>query len=64
MYVHVNIFVPEQTGSGPTNGPITVSGAPQFEFTTGGIGTVCALIIQATVEPPLAGSVKDDGEIV
>jgi hypothetical protein len=41
-----------------------VTGDPQELITLGGVGTVCALIIQATVEPPLAGNVNVDGLIV
>jgi hypothetical protein len=41
-----------------------VSGVPQELFTTGGVGGVCALLIQATVDPPGAGGVKVGAEIV
>jgi hypothetical protein len=61
VYVHVYVFVPEQTGSGPTTGPDSVSGEPQELFTVGGLGTTCASSIQATVELPGAGSVKVGG---
>ncbi len=64
VYVHVYVFVPEQTGSGPTTGPVGVIGVPHELFTTGGVGVVCALLIQATVEAPLAGNVNVDGVIV
>jgi hypothetical protein len=57
LYVQVYIFVPEQTGSGPTTGPVGVTGVPHELFTTGGVGTVCALLIHATVDPPGAGRV-------
>jgi hypothetical protein len=59
--VHVYVFVPEQTGSGPTTGPDTESGSPHESSTEGGAGTVCASMIQATVEPPLAGSDDEGG---
>jgi hypothetical protein len=39
VYVHVYVLVPEQTGSGPTTGPVNESGAPQELLTTGGVGT-------------------------
>ena len=58
------VLVPEQTGSGPTTGPVGVTGDPHALMTLGGVGTVCALLIQATVEPPLAGTVKVVGLIV
>ena len=58
------VLVPEHTGLAPTTGPVMVAGAPQELFTTGGVGTVCALLIQATVEPPGAGGVKVGAEIV
>ena len=64
VYVHVYVFVPEQTGSGPITGPVMVAGAPQELFTVGGVGTVCALDTQATVAPPGAGAVMVGGEIV
>ena len=61
MYVHVYVFTPEQTGSALTTGPEIVSGAPQLLLTTGGVGTVCALLTQGTVEPPGAGIVYVGG---
>jgi hypothetical protein len=64
VYVQVYVFVPEQTGSGPTTGPVGVTGEPQELVTVGGVGTVCAFTIHATVEPPLAGTVNVDGLIV
>ena len=64
VYVQVYVFVPEQTGSGPTTGPVGVIGLPHELFTTGGVGTVCALLIQATVEAPLAGNENVGGLIV
>jgi hypothetical protein len=33
-------------------------------MTAGGVGTTCALMIQATVELPFAGNVKVEGLIV
>ena len=58
------VFVPEQTGSGPTIGPVIVTGVPHVLFTGGGTGAVCALLIHATVEPAAAGKVKVGGVIV
>jgi hypothetical protein len=60
----VYVLVPEQTGSAPTTGPVGVTGAPQALSTVGGVGTVCALLIQATVVPPFAGNVNVVGAIV
>lgn len=56
--------MPEQTGSGPTTGPVIVNGAPHELLTTGGVGVVCALVIQATVELPFEGIVNVGGDIV
>jgi hypothetical protein len=56
VYVHVYVFVPEQAGSAPTTGPVGVTGSPQELVTTGGVGTTCALLIHATVDPPGAGT--------
>jgi hypothetical protein len=64
VYVYVYVFVPEQTGSAPTTGPVMVSGVPQELFTTGGVGGVCALVIHATVDPPGAGGVNVGALIV
>jgi hypothetical protein len=64
VYVQVYVFVPEQTGSGPTTGPVIESGVPHELLTTGGVGTVCALLIHATVEAPLAGIAAVGGETV
>jgi hypothetical protein len=64
VYVHVYVFVPEQTGSGLTTGPVTLVGAPHELFTVGGVGTVCAFTIQATVALPGAGAVIVGGDIV
>lgn len=58
------VFGPEQTGSAPTTGPVMANGAPQELFAVGGVGTTWALLIQATVVPPSAGSVKVVGDIV
>jgi len=43
---------------------VMARGVPQELFTTGGVGVVWALLIQATVEPPAAGIVKVGAEIV
>jgi hypothetical protein len=40
------------------------AGVPHELFTTGGVGTVWALLIQATVALPGAGAVIVGGEIV
>jgi hypothetical protein len=64
VYVHVYVLFPEQTGSGPTTGPVIVAGVPQELFTDGGVGTVCAFEIQATVALPGAGAVIVGGEMV
>lgn len=56
--------MPEQTGSALTTGPVLVSAVPHELLTTGGVGTVCALIIHATVELPAAGIVNVGGDIV
>jgi len=41
-----------------------VAGVPQELFTVGGVGTVCALVIQETVVPPGAGALIVGGDIV
>jgi hypothetical protein len=64
VYVHVYVFVPEQTGSAPTTGPVGITGSPHEFVTDGGDGTVCASLIQATVELPPAGTVNVGGVIV
>lgn len=64
VYVHVYVFTPEQTGSGPTTGPVMVKGAPQELFTAGGVGITCASLTQATVELPGAGNTNVGGETV
>ena len=64
VYVQVYVFVPEHAGSGPITGPVIVKGVPHELFTTGGVGGVCALLIQATVDPPAAGGVKVGALIV
>jgi hypothetical protein len=64
VYVQVYVLVPEQTGSGPTTGPVGVTGSPHELLTTGGVGTVCASIKQGTVELPGAGTVNVGALIV
>jgi hypothetical protein len=64
VYVQVYVFIPEHTGSGPTTGPVGVTGSPQESFTTGGVGTVCASLMQSTVALPPGGSVKVGALIV
>ena len=64
VYVHVYVLVPEHAGSGLTTGPVGVIGLPHESFTLGGVGTVCALLIQGTVEAPLAGKVNEGGLMV
>ena len=58
------VFVPEQTGSGPSTGPVGVIVDEHELVTTGGVGTVWALAIQATVELPGAGTENVGGEMV
>lgn len=41
-----------------------VNGAPHELLTKGGVGTICASLIQATVEPPATGNVKVGGLMV
>ena len=55
------VFMPEQAGSALTTGPVMARGSPHELFTAGGVGTVWALLIQATVDPPLAGNVAVGG---
>ncbi len=62
--VQVYVLVPEHTGSAPTTGPVGTTGSPQELVTVGGVGTTCASLIHATVELPLAGKVKVDGDTV
>jgi hypothetical protein len=64
VYVHVYNFVPEHTGSAPTTGPVGMIGLPHESSTVGGVGTTCALLMQATVDPPLGGRIKVGGLIV
>ena len=64
VYVHVYVFGPEHTGSAPSTGPVGVIVAPQEFITTGGVGTVCASAIHATVPAPGAGSVNVGGDTV
>ena len=52
------VLVPEHGGSALTTGPVGVIGVPHESFTFGGVGTVCALLMQATVEEPFAGNVN------
>ena len=56
--------MPEQTGSGPTTGPVGVTGLPQESFTFGGVGTVCAFTIHGTVLPPAGGTFDVGGVMV
>jgi hypothetical protein len=60
----VNVLFPEQTGSAPITGPVMDAGSPHELFTVGGVGTVCASAIQATVALPGAGAEIVGGEIV
>ena len=64
MYVHVYVFVPEQTGSAPSTGPVGVITAPHELVTFGGVGTVCASAIHGKVDEPAAGSANVGGLIV
>jgi hypothetical protein len=41
-----------------------ISAVPQLLFVGGGVGTTCAFKIQATIDPPAAGTEKVGGEIV
>ena len=58
------VLSPEQTGSGPTTGPVGVIASPHEFVTDGGVGTVCASSMQATVEEPAGGNVNVDGSTV
>jgi hypothetical protein len=64
VYVQVYVFVPEQTGSAPSTGPVGVSTSPHEFVTLGGVGTVCASLIQGTVDEPAGGNEKVDGSTV
>ena len=64
VYVHVYVFVPAQTGSGLTVGPVGVIVAPQEFVTVGGVGTTCALLKQGTLDPPAAGKLNVGGLMV
>lgn len=64
VYVHVYVLVPLHAGSGLITGPLILNGAPHELFTVGGVGTVCALLMQATVALPGAGAVAVGGVIV
>ena len=61
VYVQVYVFVPLQTGSGPTTGPEIVNGAPHELLTAGGVGTTCAPLTHGTVAEPGAGAVAVGG---
>ena len=56
--------MPEHTGSALTIGPVIVNAAPHELLTTGGVGTTCASLTHATVDPPAAGNANVGGEIV
>jgi hypothetical protein len=64
VYVHVYVFIPEQTGSALTTGPVNVNGDPHELLTTGGIGTTWASLTHATVDPSSAGNANVGGVIV
>ena len=64
VYVQVYVFVPEQTGSAPSTGPEIAKRSPQLLVTLGGVGTVCASAIHATVPDPGAGNVNVEGSTV
>ena len=63
VYVNVQVFDPEQTGSAPGTPADTVSVLLQLSITEGGTGTV-ASAIQATVEDPPTGIVTIGGLMV
>jgi hypothetical protein len=63
-YVQVYVLVPEQTGSGPTTGPVGVTGLPQESFTFGGVGTTCASLTHATFDPSSGGRESVEGVTV
>jgi hypothetical protein len=60
----VYVLGPEQTGSGPTDGPKAVTVVPQEFITVGGVGTTWALLRHSTVDEPAAGNVNVGGETV
>ena len=64
VYVHVYVLVPEHAGLGLATGPVIDNVVPQELRTVGGVGTVCALMMQATVDDVLPGIVNVGGEIV
>ncbi len=64
VQVHVYVFVPEQTGSAPITGPVGVIGLLHELFTVGSVGVICASLMQATVDDPLAGNTKVGGDTV
>jgi hypothetical protein len=45
-------------------GPVGVIAAPHELLTTGGVGTTCALLMQATFDPPSTGNVNVGALIV
>jgi hypothetical protein len=60
----VYVLLPEQTGSGPTTGPVIANGSPHELSTAGGVGIVWASATQSTVDEPAGGNVKVGGLIV
>jgi hypothetical protein len=64
IYVQVYVFVPEQTGSTLTTGPVTVNGSPHELSTEGFDGTTWASAIQSTVALPAAGKTNVGGLMV
>ena len=56
--------MPPHEGLGLTTGPVGVMVAPQEFITVGGVGTVCALLTQGTLDPPAAGKENVGGLIV
>ena len=56
--------MPEQTGSAPIVGPVMANGVPHEFVAGGGVGVTCAFEIQATVEPPGAGTENVGGLMV
>jgi hypothetical protein len=62
--VQVYVLSPSHAGSGPTTGPVGVTGSPHELITVGGVGTVCASATHGTVEPSSAGKVKVGGSTV
>ncbi len=64
VYVHTKVFVPEHAGSALMTGPVAEIGSPHAFVTTGGVGTVCASLLQGTVDPSSAGRLNMDGMTV